>query len=180
MIKKKIKHISVVLLLLSQISWANSQSLNGVLTFDEYHDIYTKRTGITSFELIDGKARRGYKEATGSYPYHHKNGNIVFIQGCGLSVINKDGFSRTIGPCPSKEGYLTSYYKHPQLSEDGLFVAVEVEKYFRNKHYENETHTGVLIFDINGNEIAKHNAFFAPTWLPDGRLLRLFGFWRGQ
>ena len=168
---KKIKYISLGLLLFTHISWSQSQGLNGILTFDEYDNFDKGRTGITSFELIDGKASRGYKEATGSFPYHHKNGNIVFRQGCGLSVIDKDGFTTSIVPCPPKKGYRQRHYQHPQLSEDGLFVAVELLKYVSNKSYGVDTHNSVFIFDINGNKIAEHDAFFSPTWLPDGRLL---------
>ena len=169
MIYKILKSI-LFLIMVTNLSWCNNQGLNGILTFDEYNNFDKKRTGITSFKLVNGKESYGYKVATGSFPYRHKNGKVVYKQGCGLSVINKDGFTTSVAPCPPKERYHQSYYEYPQLSPSGLFVAVELKKsVYKNYNFEHIFHT--LIFDIKGNKIATYPNYFAPTWLPDGRLL---------
>ena len=169
---KKLRSISILLILLTNLSWSTSQGLNGILTFDESDNFSKERTGIVSFELIDGKETRGYKVATGGFPYAHKNGIVLFKQGCGLSVINQDGFTKSVVPCPPVERYHQAYYEHPQLSPSGLFVAVELKKAFYNKSsYHMDRQVSTLIFDIKGNQIARYNNFFSPTWLPDGRLL---------
>ena len=168
MLKSKL----LFLTLLTISIWAdNTTSLNGIFTFDEYNNISNKRTGITSFELMDGKETSGYKVATGSFPYRHKSGSVVFNQGCGLSIINKDGFTTSVAPCPKKEGTHEKKYQHPQLSEDGLFVAVETIQYvyvdYANSYYDYNT----VVFDIAGKKVATFKKMFSPTWLPDGRLL---------
>jgi len=162
MLEKKLKQLFLLCTLSTTMAWSINHELNGILTFDEYVNVYRKRTGVTSFELIDGKETNAYKVVTGKFPYAHKNGDIVFRQGCGLSVVNPEGFSKSIVDCPvNKE---SSYeYKNPQLSPLGLFVAVEYHK-LRDPMM-------VIVFDIKGNEMARHKDFFSPTWLPNGRLL---------
>jgi hypothetical protein len=172
MICKKLQQISLLLLILTSISYSNIKNLNGTLTFDEYDNLSVKRTGIISFELNNGKESKGYKVATGSFPYAHKSGKIVFKQGCGLSVINKEGFTHSVAPCPPKEAFnKEGFYEHPQLSPSGLFVAVELSDLISKSSFNFDRHKYVLVFDIKGNKIVKHDSFFAPTWLPDGRLL---------
>jgi hypothetical protein len=173
MIDKKLKQIFLLLILLITFSWSESQGLNGILTFDEYKNYLNERTGVTAFELIDGKETSAYKVATGSYPYAHKSGDVLYRQGCGLSLINQEGFSKSIVPCPPKQNINQYSYKHAQLSPSKLFVAVERLRYvYPNGAFRSsELQTNVLVFDIKGNEIAKYDAFFAPTWLPNGQLL---------
>jgi len=173
MLLKKLKQLFLLSILCSSMAWSINQELNGILTFDEYENSYRKRTGVTSFELIDGKETNAYKVATGSFPYAHKNGDVVYNQGCGLSLINQEGFSKSIVPCPPKQNINQYSYKHVQLSPSKLLVAVERLRYvYPNGAFRSsELQTNVLIFDIKGNEIAKYDAFFAPTWLPNGQLL---------
>ena len=168
----KINLIFILLILLTNFSWSTNQGLNGLLTFDESDNFKKNRTGIVSFELIDGKATKGYKVATGGFPYAHKNGTVLFKQGCGLSIIDQDGFSKSVVPCPPVERFHQAYYEHPQLSPSGLFVAVELKKsFYNNASYRMDRKISTLVFDIKGNQIIRHDNFFAPTWLPDGRLL---------
>jgi len=140
--------------------------LNGLITFDEYDNLFKYRTGIISFEFSKGEESRGYKVTTGSYPYRHKNGKVSFTQGCGAgleqtSIINKEGFITPITPC------LKRYYKSSKISPDESNVAVVIRYLNSDIRFVYST----LIYDIEGNEIARYDAFASIDWLPDGRLL---------
>ncbi len=163
MLEKKLKQIFLLCILYSTMAWSTNQDLNGILTFDEYNNHGSNRTGVTSFEFIDGKETNAYKVVTGKFPYAHKSGDILYGQGCGLSLVREDGFSKSVVPCPPKERSHQFKYEHSQLSPSKLFVAVESSNYKQN--------TRVMVFDIKGNEIKTYQNCFAPTWLPDGRLL---------
>ena len=158
-----------------------TSGLNGIITLDEWDNLLDRRSGVVSFTLNDGVAKKGRKMASGSYPYRHMNGQISFSSGCGDSVSRilirmMSGITKPVTPCGSELVDVGNgsphYFEHSKISPNGKFIAAEVRHFNQNIDWIYTT----LVYELNnsnkvGKEIARHTGYAAPEWLPDGRLM---------
>lgn len=159
--------------------------LNGMITFEEFDNIFDKHKGIFSFNLKDGKAERGTRKANGSYPYRHSSGKISLTNGCGDSVTRilirtLDGITTPVSPCSSEltgKGIGSIHgrrFEYSKISPNGKMLAVELRYLDDNIKWVYST----FIYELTdtteiAKEIVRHIGFAAPEWLPNGRLLLL-------
>jgi hypothetical protein len=159
--------------------------INGLITLDEWDNLFDKNLGVISFQLLNGQvASRAKKVVSGRFPHRHKNGKLLYNKGCGNSInyiimLDKDYNKTELTPCsdkvttsaPSGKGYYTKKFEYSRLSPDGTKVAVD----FREHSYESslaDVYT-TIIYDLNKNELVRHTGYASASWLPDGRLLML-------
>lgn len=159
--------------------------LSGLITLDEWDNLFDKKLGVVSFRLSNGQvANRAKKVVTGRFPHRHKNGKLLYNKGCGNSInqiimMDKDYNKTVVTPCsdkvsssaPKDQGYYTKKFEYSRLSPDGSKVAVG----FREHSYESSVTDfyTTIIYDLNKNELVRHTGYASKSWLPDGRLLML-------
>ncbi len=153
-------------------SEADQLPFTGTLTLDEY-DWFSTTTylGIIDIDITSGSKKRFLN---GKKPWRHESGKVVYLQGCGdrvtrVMLADEKGLSVQITPCSSEidnPGYSPTDFSFSRLSPDQKKVAVEVYYYLDGNNLYS-----TMIFNVDQTLLAIHEGFYAPTWLPDGRLL---------
>ncbi len=144
----------------------------GTLTLDEYDWFSTTAyLGVIDINIASGSKKR---ILNGKKPWRHESGKVVYLQGCSdrvtrVMLADEKGLSVQITPCSSEidnPGYSPTDFSFSRLSPDQKKVAVEVYYYWDNGYLYS-----TMIFNVDQTLLATHEGFYAPTWLPDGRLL---------
>ncbi len=79
--------ILIIILALSSCGGSSGKSgINGIITFEEFDNLFDKHTGVVSFKIDDGEVTKGQKIVSGQYPHKHPNGKITFREGCGANA----------------------------------------------------------------------------------------------
>ena len=150
----------------------NNFPFTGTLTLDEY-DWFSTTTylGVIDIDIASGSKKRFLN---GKSPWRHKSGKVVYLQGCGdrvtrVMLADEKGLSVQITPCSSEidnPGYSPTDFGFSRLSPDQEKVAVEAYYYLEGNYPHN-----TMVFNVDQALLATYEGFYAPAWLPDGRLL---------
>ena len=150
----------------------NELPFTGTLTLDEYEwFIIETYLGVIDIELPSGSKKR---LLNGRKPWRHASGNVAYLQDCGdrvtrVMLADEKGLSVQITPCSSEienPGYSPTRLGFSRLSPDQKKIAVEAYYYLDGDYIYN-----IMVFNVNKTLFATYEGFYAPAWLPDGRLL---------
>ena len=141
----------------------NSKTWEGLLVTEYSGD-------IRFFDLETNKESTVYKEA--GQPFVTSNGDVITVSGKFpkanyLVQVSDPGFNNNKKLLDLSDGWIGGKIYGIKLSPDGKLIAAGITSYGDYKIDKD----AVVVFDLNGNIIAKFNEKYQPDWTPDGRIV---------